>query len=206
MVFWRRAIQPASALSAIAGFVGACHGSRPSPPVICPQLLGTSATALATPNPPGSGATPATAPAPSAFTLPMALPEIPQEATCVIRDNVTQSSITWNLRTRLDAVAAMRVRQGAVTGWILTTPRLIHDSHYYALAQIENANALVRAWVTWEDLFVTLRKPRFVDDSTRFKEGLRPSSRRNRSQSPGQVQFRHLAAVATGKSDSNRHP
>src|SRR5664280_605021 len=35
------------------------------------------------------------------------------------------------------------------------------------------------------------------------KEGQRPSSRRNRSRSPWQVQFRHLAAVATVKSDSN---
>jgi clan AA aspartic protease len=35
------------------------------------------------------------------------------------------------------------------------------------------------------------------------KECQRPSSRRNRSRSPGQVQFRHLAAVATVKSDSN---
>ena len=166
MVFWRRAIRPVSAVWTIAGFVVACHGSRPSPPVNCPKLPGTSATAVATPNPPGSGATPATTPAPSALTLPMALPEIPQEATCVIRDNVTQFDVTWNLRTRFDAVATMRVRQGAVTGWILTTRRLIHDSHNYALAKVENANALVRAWVTWEDLFVTLRKPRRLDGST----------------------------------------
>ena len=48
-----------------------------------------------------------------------------------------------------------------------------------------------------------LPHPYIKPSLTGCKEGQRPSSRRNRSRSPWQVQFRHLAAVATVKSDSN---
>lgn len=79
---------------------------------------------------------------------------------------MSQTDVTWDLRTRFDAIATMRVRQGKVTGWLVYTARLVHESHHYMIAQVENENAFVRALVTWEDLSFTLRNPLRLDDSS----------------------------------------
>jgi hypothetical protein len=97
------------------------------------------------------------------------LPEVPRDADCVVRGQVARHDVTWNLRTRLETVPSMKVREGQVTGWIR---KLVfrdaqggQDGKMVAVAQVENANMVVRALVGPEDLDVVLVEPIVVRGS-----------------------------------------
>ena len=92
-----------------------------------------------------------------------ALPNIPNDSDCVIRGQVSKHDVLWMLRTRLDAVASMRVLEGQVTGWLLKLPHLQGHAPM-AVAQVENRSMLIRAIVAPEDLNVVVSEP-FVFDS-----------------------------------------
>jgi hypothetical protein len=91
------------------------------------------------------------------------LPETPKDADCVVRGQVARKDVTWKLRTRLETVPSLKVREGRVTGWI---HKLIfrddqgrRDGSMLAVAQVENANMVIRALVGPEDLNVVLVEP-----------------------------------------------
>lgn len=91
------------------------------------------------------------------------LPEIPKDAGCVVRGQVARHDVTWRLRTRLETVPSMKVREGRVTGWIrelvFRDDQGRSDGNMTAVAEVENANMMVRALVGPEDLDVVVVKP-----------------------------------------------
>jgi hypothetical protein len=91
------------------------------------------------------------------------LPEVPKDADCVIRGQVTRQDVTWKLRTRLETVPSVQVREGQVTGWIrklmFRDDRGRQDGSMLAVAQVENAGMVIRALVGPEDLNVVLVEP-----------------------------------------------
>jgi hypothetical protein len=117
-----------------------------------------------------SSCRPPLAPRESAVSSPRmcAAPEltaIPRDYGCVIRGRVSQSDVTWKLRTRWDAVASMIVREGRVTGWLLDRHRVRPYVGVRAVAQVDNEAMLVRALVSEEDLRAVVTEPFIVVDS-----------------------------------------
>ncbi len=158
----RSVTRRATATSMLVAAFLACQGSHSSRAVSCPQQSqATSSPAVSNSS---SSALPVARRVDNSSTLPVALPEIPEDSACVIKDQVNPGD-HWNLRTRFDAVATMSVKQGTVTGWFLSAEHTVHGARTYVLAQVENKSTLIRAWVTAEDLFVTLRKPLRIDDT-----------------------------------------
>jgi hypothetical protein len=90
-------------------------------------------------------------------------PEVPKDADCVVRGQVARHDVTWKLRTRLETVPSLKVREGRVTGWIhklmFRDDRDRQDGSMLAVAQVENANMVIRALVGPEDLNVVLVEP-----------------------------------------------
>jgi len=79
----------------------------------------------------------------------------------VVQGQVTRSDVKWKLRTRLDVIPSMVVREGHVTGWLREPLR----QDVLAFAEVESPSMQVRAWVAPEDLAVVLREPTVVLDS-----------------------------------------
>lgn len=97
------------------------------------------------------------------------LPPIPDHSDCVIRGPVSHPDVTWKLRTRLDAVPSMVVRDGRVTGWLRNIRPRDHNgvpqTGAVAVAEVENQSMTIRALVASEDLNAVLTAPFVVAKS-----------------------------------------